>query len=416
MKLLRTIRPALLVAFLCTPSFAQPTTQQPKGFWHTQGNQIVDDNLKPVRIEGVSWYGFETRDRVVHGLDQQDYHAILSSIRALGFNVVRLPFSNEAVESNTVPSRIAFANKQGKINQDLRHLRTLEVMDKIIAAAGDLGLRVILDNHRSDCGDGPQPSGLWYTTNFPESRWIADWRMLARRYKTTLNRDGDAVVIGVDLRNEPHTVSPTEGACWTGDQSRNGCPASNTAQNWTSAAIRAGNAIMLENPGLLIFVEGTDCYDGDCTFWGGNLEGVHNSKVVLTQPNHVVYSAHDYGPSEYQHPWFNATTTPAVLSNMWMKYWGFLVAENAAPVWIGEFGTGRSASDAADERPGSQGQWFTTLTSFLSAHPAIHWCYWAINGEDRYGLLQRDYSMIDQQSSPRQQALAALLSLRSSSF
>ena len=231
--------------------------------------------------------------------------------------------------------------------------------------------------------------------------------MLARRYKSTFNKNGEPIVIGMDLRNEPHSIGATGGACWTGDENRGGCPSSNTTENWTSAAIRAGNAILVENPNLLIFVEGTDCYDGDCTFWGSNLEGVRNSKVILTLPNRVVYSAHDYGPSEYRHPWFNAATTPLSLANTWMKYWGFLVAENTAPVWIGEFGT--CPSDGADATPGSQGQWFTSLTAFLTAHPAISWSYWALNGEDRYGLLKHDYSMVVDFGSPRQQALADLL-------
>ena len=35
------------------------------------------------------------------------------------------------------------------------------------------------------------------------------------------------------------------------------------------------------NPSLLIFVEGTDCYNNDCDWWGGNLEGAQSYPVVL---------------------------------------------------------------------------------------------------------------------------------------
>lgn len=381
--------------------------QSAKGYWHTQGSQIVDSDSHPIRIDAISWYGFETRDLVPHGLTEQDYHTVLDAVREMGFNVVRLPFSNEAIESARVPAKIAFVNKKGRINQDLRHLNSLEIMDRIIDAAGALGMHVILDNHRSDSGDGPQPTGLWYTSRFPESRWIADWQMLARRYKTKLTKDGNPIVIGVDLRNEPHSVGGG-GACWTGDPARGGCPPSNSDQNWTSAAIRAGNAVLFENPDLLIFVEGTDCYSGDCTFWGSNLLGVRDSKIVLTQPDRVVYSAHDYGPEEYRHLWFNSSTTPASLANTWMKYWGYLATENVAPIWIGEFGTGSRTSDAIDQTPGSQGQWFSTLVDFLASHPSIQWGYWALNAEDRYGLLQNDYSSVDIKA-PRQQTLARLL-------
>jgi endoglucanase len=382
---------------------------QTKGYWHTQGNQILDVNEHPLRIAGINWYGFETRDGVPHGLTQQDYHSILESIKSAGFNVIRLPYSNEIVETPIVPTKVAFANNGGKINRELRNLNSLQIMDRIVDGAGELGLHIILDNHRSDAGDGPEATGLWYTQRYPESNWIADWQMLARRYKTRLTKSGEPIVIGADLRNEPHST-PGGGSCWTGDPDRGGCPSSNVAQNWTSAAVRAGNAVLLENPNLLIFVEGTDCYAGDCTFWGGNLQGVRNSKVVLTKPDHIVYSVHEYGPAEYHHAWFNASTTPASLSDIWMKYWAFLVSDNAAPVWLGEFGTGSKPSDAADKTLGSQGQWFSSLIDFLDAHNSIHWSYWALNGEDRYGLLTRDYSHMAAPAAPRQRALVRLLS------
>lgn len=391
-----------------TAPASQTGFAQARGYWHIQDNQVVDQNDRPVRIAGVNWYGFETRDHVPHGLTQQDYHSILRSIENMGFNVIRLPFSNEMIESPTVPAKIAFTNKAGTINLDLRNLSAIEIMDKIIDAAGELGLHIILDNHRSDAGDGPQSSGLWYTERYPESAWIADWQMLSRRYKSKLTKAGDPVVIGVDLRDEPHSISGG-GACWMGDPARGGCPATNTSQNWTTAAIRAGNAVLFENPNLLIFVEGTDCYAGDCTFWGGNLQGARSSRVVLTQPDRVVYSVHDYGPVEYHHQWFNADTTSETLANTWMKYWAFMIRDNIAPIWIGEFGTSNDSSDAADYAPGSQGQWFTSLVAFLSAHPSIHWTYWALNGEDRYGLLTQDYSRPVNDGSPRQRTLFKLL-------
>ncbi len=45
-------------------STGQPSSAQAKGYWHTQGNQILDENFHPLRIAGVNWYGFETRDGI----------------------------------------------------------------------------------------------------------------------------------------------------------------------------------------------------------------------------------------------------------------------------------------------------------------------------------------------------------------
>lgn len=376
------------------------------GYWHTEGGAILDQEGQPVHINGINWYGFETPDRVAHGLTQQDYHAVLQQIQSVGFNVIRLPFANEVIESPQVPRKIAFHNALGPINTDLKARNSLEVMDKVVEAAGELNLHIILDNHRSDAGNGPQSSGLWYTSRFPEARWLRDWAMLVRRYKASRMKNGQPTLIGVDLRNEPHSVAKA-GACWTGDATRGGCPPTNTEQNWTAAAMRAGNTILREAPDLLIFVQGTDCYNGSCTFWGSNLQGVREHKVVLTEPNRVVYSPHDYGPAEYRHPWFNDTATPGSLASVWTQNWAYLVADGVAPVWLGEFGTGSTLSEVASKVPGSQGQWFDTLLTFLGEH-GISWSYWAINGEDRYGLLTPDYHSLEEAHS-RVHALSQLI-------
>jgi len=80
---------------------------QPAGHWHTSAGQILDSEGKSVRIGGVNWYGFETTDEVAHGLTSQDYHAILSDIKNLGYNTVRIPYSNQMVEHPIIPTTIS---------------------------------------------------------------------------------------------------------------------------------------------------------------------------------------------------------------------------------------------------------------------------------------------------------------------
>ena len=77
---------ALLLPVLPSLAFAQGS-----GYWHTNGAQILDANNKTVRIAAINWYGFETTDQLVHGLWAQDYHTVLSTIQAEGFNTVRIP-------------------------------------------------------------------------------------------------------------------------------------------------------------------------------------------------------------------------------------------------------------------------------------------------------------------------------------
>src|ERR1700745_128817 len=146
---------AILILAAGSGAFAQGT-----GYWRSSGNQIIDSSGQTVRIAGVNWYGFETRDEVVHGLWAQDYHTILNAIKNNGYNTVRLPYSNQMLESPIVPSGISFANGGGAINTDLKGLNALQVMDKVISAAGAFGLRIILDNHRSEAGNMPEATGL----------------------------------------------------------------------------------------------------------------------------------------------------------------------------------------------------------------------------------------------------------------
>jgi endoglucanase len=379
---------AILILAAGSGAFAQGT-----GYWHSSGNQIIDSSGQTVRIAGVNWYGFETRDEVVHGLWAQDYHTILNAIKNNGYNTVRLPYSNQMLESPIVPSGISFANGGGAINTDLKGLNALQVMDKVISAAGAFGLRIILDNHRSEAGNSAEANGLWYTSAYPESAWIKDWKTLVSRYASFKDASGNPIVIAVDLRNEPHLLANGShtGACWTGDAETANCPTSNTAQNWPAAAQRAGNAVLSMNSNLLIIVEGVDCYNGDCDWWGGNLEGVSSHPITLNVSNRLVYSTHDYGPNLFQQTWFNGSTNFSTLSSIWRKFWSYIDENRIAPILIGEFGTGNGASDIESVAPGSQGQWFASLVNFLQNRSSLNWTYWALNGEDSYGLLDNQY-------------------------
>src|SRR5215469_7457246 len=132
----------VVVGFLTGSAFAQT------GYWHTSGNQILDSSGHIVRIAGVNWYGFETTDEVVHGLWAQDYKYILNAIKSNGYNVIRMPMSNQMVETPIVPTNISYHNASGPINTDLQGLNSLQIPDKVVTYAGQIGLHIILDNHR----------------------------------------------------------------------------------------------------------------------------------------------------------------------------------------------------------------------------------------------------------------------------
>jgi Endoglucanase len=360
-----------MVLFSCTSTDAtvNETISIGNGYWHTRGSQILDANNQPVRITGINWFGFETTHYVVHGLWLRNYKEMIDQIDGQGYNTIRLPYSNQLFNADSKPDGIDF-----KLNPDLRGLTGIQIMDKIINYAGSKGLRIILDQHRPDSS---VQSALWYTSAYPESRWLSDWQMLARRYK------GNTTVIGADLHNEPHAP-----ACW-------GC--GKPAVDWQQAAQRAGNAILQINPHWLIFVEGVDCYGadgaakGNCTLWGSNLEGVAKKPIQLSVPNQLVYSVHEYPASISAQKWFSAPDYPNNLPAIWNAHWGYIIKQHIAPVWLGEFGT-RLATQ-------SDRQWLATLVNYLGKGASgINWTFWAWNPDsgDTGGILNDDWTTVNQ--------------------
>ena len=339
------------------------TTSASSSCLRTSGNKIVDASNQVVRLSGLNWFGFETAENAPHGLAVRNWKAILNQIKSQGYNVIRLPFSNAMLKQGVKPAGINYT-----INPDLEGLTALQVMDKIIAGADARGIKIILDNHRSTPGGGPESGGLWYTKAYPESKWIADWKRLVIRYKY------NNAVIGVDLRNEPY------GACW-------GC--GDPSKDWRLAAEKAGNAILSVNQNLLIIVEGVAEYNGQYTWWGGNLMGAKDYPIRLDVQDRLVYSTHEYPQTVYPQPWFRASNYPDNLPSIWDKYWGYLVKENIAPVLVGEFGTKYETE--------KDKQWLEAFQKYIQSNK-LSWTFWSLNPNsgDTGGLLLDNWISVHQ--------------------
>ena len=169
----------------------------------------MDQSGTAVRITGINWFGFETSAYVVNGLWVYSYTRFLNQMKELGFNTLRIPFCNDMLRlQSTSLSVINYS-----ANTDLVGLTPLQILDKVIAYCGTIGLRVILDRHSAYAGN-LLAEDLWYIPGnsfYTEAQFIADWVMLAQRY---LN---NPTVIGFDLLNEPHFT-----ATWGNQKSFNG--------------------------------------------------------------------------------------------------------------------------------------------------------------------------------------------------
>jgi aryl-phospho-beta-D-glucosidase BglC (GH1 family) len=275
--------------------------------------------------------------------------------------VVRIPFSSQSVQPTFHPSGI-----DPRLNPDLAGLTGLEVLDRIVAACRQLGLKVILDHHRISPWSVP---ALWYDNSYSPDQWIADWVRLAERYA------GRDAVVGLDLQNEPY------GATWG---------YGNPTTDWRLAATRAGNAILRVNPRVLIFVQGIGSYgNGPTYWWGGELRGANVAPITLALAGRLVYSPHEYGPSVYPESWFFAPDFPSNLPAIWNAHWGFIIQRRLAPVVVGEIGAPDTGYDVG-------GSWQRAFLSYLDQNH-VGFVAWALNpnSTDTGSVFRADWRTVD---------------------
>ncbi len=318
----------------------------PSGYLSTQGSQIVDADGNPVRIASIAWYGTDgPAGSALQGLWTESYEHILDSVKADGLNTVRIPWSNADLHTP-----FAGTNQLGGVdwskNADLKGLTTLQVFQKIVDYAGQIGLKIVFDHHTDDGSGGQQPNGSWIDkgpgTNGTDGAGVqgtvdaaqfqADWVEFAKTFA------GNSTVIGFDLDNEP----TAQGVTWGGGG------ANDIHKMYTDV----GNAIQAVDPGKLIIAEGVVTYDG--TAYPMDFSGVKTNPVVLNTSDKVVYSPHDY-PYEIG---ADPRDSGQVAIDAMNKQWGWIVKNNVAPVWIGEMGSNMVSSDAQ--------AWASTLLDYMN--------------------------------------------------
>jgi endoglucanase len=331
--------------------------------------QIVDMNNSTVRLKSVNWYGASDIYFVPSGLDIQHRDNISTLIRRMGFNSVRLPYSDEMVVNNPM---IAAENLVA--NPDLVGLRALDIYTAVVESLTAAGLLVVINNHITQatwcCG-----------ANLCDASWSNDWLGPLCRVRQT--EDGwiqnwatimhplvnNRLVIGLDLRNEVRGLWGT--MRW---------------DMWAAAAERAAETLLRMNQDWLIIVGGTSS--------GNDLSGVKKRPVKLSVPGRVVYSAHVYSWSGWGELAPYSKTSYEQFALAMKKNWGYIIQLDIAPVWVGEFGGPSNPSK------GDLNYW-QNLIRFLVELENAHWGYWAINPNkpaknetESYGLVQGDWTTV----------------------
>lgn len=327
------------------------------------GRDVVDTTGRRFKLASVNWYGASDELFIPGGLDVQHRTTIAKTIRKLGFNSVRLPYADELVINNPqVPPHLLTANPE------LVGLRALDVLEACVDALTEEGIAVIVNNHITHatwcCGADPCDAG-WANDHLgplcritqTEEEWIEHWEDVMSRFVDNPR------VIGVDLRNEVRGVWGTM-----------------TWDRWATAAEKAGNRLLKLNPDWLVIVGGTES--------GNDLSGVRVRPVVLDRPDRVVYSAHVYAWSGWgsMEGRFSKRTYPSFVRAM-RQNWAYLIEDNVAPVWIGEFG--------APQQPGAgDANYWSNLMRYLKAIDA-DFGYWAINPRKPKNNAKEGYALVE---------------------
>ena len=262
--------------------------------------------------------GFETASYIVDGLSLRNYKFVLDDVKSIGFNTIRIPFTNQMfLKSSTV------MNVNYNLNTDLFQLSPLECLDQIIKYCSGIGLRVIL-TRTSSLASNSASENFWYIPSdsyYTEHQFISDWMMLAMRYKGT-------AVLGADLWDQPSA------SCTWGH--------GNVATDWNQVVEKVGNAILAVNPQWIIFVAGINS--------GADLRGVSMNPIKLKVANKIIYSAHAI-------PSISSSGALAMQSLStradWNQLFGYIVLNQIAPICV--------ISDGS-------GEWLSSLVTYVNGY------------------------------------------------
>jgi|GEM_PF-1092044 len=321
-------------------------TLLPDSYLFTSGNQIVDDQGRPVRIEAVG---------VQDPLTATDMQRI-----AQQFNTIRVSWVDENFAAD------------------------FQRMKDIAALAKQYGVKVIFDHHTNENGTGEQDmwgaqqqNGLWYSVNSgahnatdntdgggnqgttTHEEFLDHWLQIAAEFAKP---EYGTTVIGFDLHNEPLVQGVGTGSTW-GD--------GNIATDLQMMYEEVGKAIQMVNSNALIIAEGPQNYNGNFdnpngpSASGGDLSRVDTHPVILTVANKVYYSVHHYPKYVGGDPVYSGLAKVEAMNAAWGYLMDGDLTNGEAPVFIGEMGANFDGSYGGEVVSESDA-WADTLIDYMN--------------------------------------------------
>ncbi|WP_428818743.1 cellulase family glycosylhydrolase [Microbulbifer sp. MCCC 1A16149] len=365
---------------------------QPDDDWlHVQGNQIVDQQGNPVWLTGANWFGFNTSERVFHGLWAVNLEEAMADLAGRGINILRIPISTELIyEWQSGLAAVPSINDY--VNPELEGKTSLEIFDAVVAQAKKYGVKILIDVHSAKADNSGHFAPMWYDEVFTTEIFYQTWEWMAERYKN------DDTILAFDIENEPH------GKPWA-DSPFAKWDSSTDETNWKHACETASKRVLAINPNLLVLCEGIESYPKDGVtwnsnsskdfhnyWWGGNLRGVVDHPIDLgPNQDQLVYSPHIYGPSVYQQPWFEPDFSyESLINDAWRDNWFYLYEQGISPLLFGEWG---------GHMDGGQNEKWMGYARDLIVEYRLHHTFWCLNPNsgDTGGLWGYDWKTWDEE-------------------
>ncbi|KAI5922981.1 glycoside hydrolase superfamily [Camillea tinctor] len=396
-----TVLAAASLAAASTSTVA-PRATWPNGPFTTNGRWMLDANNATVTYAGVNWPG--SLDAMVpEGLQYQSIESIVSMIKSVGMNAIRLTYATEMIDQyydngeSDVTIQRAFTDALGQDagstvfnavitnnpsfdNQTTR----LQVFDAIAAECARQEIYVHLDNHLSQAGWCCNPTdgnGWWGDTYFNVDNWSRGLSFMANHGRSWSN------LMSMSLRNElrvPLTNSQVASTY--------------TWEDWYTYMRQGSDAIHAANPDVLIFLSGLDSdKDLSVVVDGSNLtpgSARFSKNDFAGYGNKLVLELHAYDNIFT----FGASSECSSVEDR-LNSAGFEALDDDAnhkfPVLLTEFGLEQNSTTAQDS-------YASCLLNFVSSRNA-GWMIWQIGGsyyiregtqdyDEQWGLLSHDWS------------------------
>jgi len=326
----------LFSSLLCAAALPSLSLAFPFAPFHTEGQWVVDSKGDNFTYVGANWPG-AGEVMIPEGLQYQSIASIVSKLKSLNMNSVRLTFAIELIDDikdhgGDVTIQKAFQTALGSTNGTAIYQKViknnpqfgptttrLQVYDAIAAELNKQQMYVHLDNHMS--------KGAWCCSGNDGNTWFGDTYFNVNNWKRGLEYMADYSkrwpnMVSIGLRNEfrkPDNAGSTLPYTWP---------------VWYEQMIDASNRVNKANPNILIFLSGLD-YDTKLTPIPSGDDLGNGQKFLLTNfsyRNKLVLELHNYQNS--------ATNCGDIEGGLWNA--GFRAtwptAVNKMPVILTEFG------------------------------------------------------------------------------